>query len=320
MRCLVPFTVSVCILAALVTSGCNSQPYMTAERLERGLIIVLTGIEGRSRINEGICKGLAEGGVDWAIKLEDWTSPLSPLYNLRAEQANRTKAEDIARRIELYQIEHPDKPVLLIGQSGGAAVAAWAAESLPAGRTIDGIIMLAPSLSPGYMLDWALKRCRRGIISFYSKRDWVFLGLGTTITGTMDGYHTSSAGRQGFEVPTDPDRAKLYDRLFQIAWGKWMSKTGYRGGHLTSGAAGFVREYVVPFVAAERWDRQLVEAITGPPPQPAPLRMPASRPAEPIQTPASVASPRAAGVPATTSAPSSRPSAASAPAGPGCAR
>jgi len=267
--------------AGFLLIGCNSQPYMTDARLEKGLAIVLTGIEGRSGFNEEICRGLDAAGVDWAIKLEDWTAPLGPLYNLRAEVRNRNRAEDIARRIERYRLNHPDCPVVLIGQSGGAAMAAWAVESLDPIYEVDGIIMLAPSLSPRYMLDWALARSRRGIVDFYSARDWVVLGVGTTVVGTMDGYHSESAGRKGFQVPDDPERAKLYEKLYQVAWEPRMARTGYTGGHLTSGTIWFVAEYVAPLVTARDWNEQVIADLVGEPetPMTGPGSAPTSRPA-----------------------------------------
>ncbi|MDY6914198.1 MAG: hypothetical protein SVT52_07075 [Planctomycetota bacterium] len=250
-------------LCAAFFSGCiASQPYVSRERLQRGLVIVLPGIEGRSGFNEAICRGLNDGGVNWAIELYDWTFVLfGPLYNLRNEQGNREKAEWVADRIVRYQVSYPDRPVILVGQSGGGAIAAWVAEALPGGTGIDGIIMLAVSMSPNYMLDDALAKTRLGIISFYSSRDWFLLGLGTTISGTMDGEHTSSAGRIGFELPSEPRRAKTYEKLLEVPWFEKMAKTGHAGGHLTSGAGRFVRRYVAPFVRANRWDQQQVARV-----------------------------------------------------------
>ena len=198
--------------------GCNSQPYRTAERLERGLVIVLTGIEGRSAINEDIMKGLDAGGVDWAIELYDWTAPLVPLYNLRAEAHNRQKAKVLARRIARYRWDYPRRAIVLIGQSGGGAMAIWTAEALLGGQEIDGIVLLAAALSPDYHLEFALERTKRGIVSFHSSRDWMFLGLGTIIYGTMDGEHTASAGQVGFALPEDKPSRQGYEKLFQVAW------------------------------------------------------------------------------------------------------
>jgi pimeloyl-ACP methyl ester carboxylesterase len=241
--------------------GCASQPYLTPERLQRGLVVVLPGIEGRSPLNESVCDGLNLGGVSWGIELRDWTSWLGPLYTLRAEARNRRQAGQIALRIAEYKYAHPDNPVVVVGQSGGGAVALWVAEAMPAGMKIDGLILLAPAVSPGYLLDFALENTSRGIVSFYSSRDWLFLGVGTTVYGTMDGYHSASAGKEGFTIPTAGGRPRCYDGLYQIAWHEQMAAMGHTGGHLSATGETFVAAYVAPFVRAGTWSEEFVANV-----------------------------------------------------------
>jgi len=248
---------------AVLLGGCASQPYVNDVRLERGLVIVLPGIEGRGPLNEAICRGLNDAGVNWAIQLHDWTSWLGPLYNLRAEVRNRQKALRIAERIVQYRWDHPARPVVLVGHSGGGAMAAWVAEALPRGVRVDGIIMIAPALSPQYLLDWALANSRMGIINFYSARDWILLGVGTTVYGTMDGEHTSSAGRVGFERSRHVRPGSNYEKLFQVAWTEQMSGTGHSGGHFSSSAGQFVGTYVSPFVLASHWTARHIGRVVG---------------------------------------------------------
>jgi len=248
--------------SGLLLVGCaKPQPFVSEDRLQRGLVIVLPGIEGRSGFNEAICRGLNDGGVNWAIELYDWTSKWGPLHSLRGESRNREKAFAIASRVIRYQDSHPGRPVVLVGQSGGGAMAAWAAEALPSGRSVDGVIMLSPALSPRYMLDWSLGNSRRGIVNFYSPRDWIFLGVGTVVYGTMDGRHSESAGRIGFKVPSAGGRPRCYRKLYQVAWQQKMAETGHSGLHLTSGGWRFVMTYVAPFVLAETWDDELVASV-----------------------------------------------------------
>jgi len=249
-------------LAALALAGCNPQPYVTPERLDRGLVLVLPGIEGHGVLNEAIARGLDEGGVEAAIELVDWTSVWGPMYTLRAEQRNRAKAEEIAQRILGYRFEHPDRPVFLVGHSGGGGMAVWIAERLPPGAAAEGLVLLAPALSPGYMLEFALRHTRRGIVSFHSRRDWLFLGMGTTVAGTLDGEHTASAGLMGFHVPEDAP--PCYGKLYQVPWTQEMAAAGHAGGHLSSAAAGFVAAYVAPLLQADAWSGDLVEQLTRP--------------------------------------------------------
>ena len=242
-------------------AGCaRSQAFVTPQRLERGLVMVLTGIEGQSRLNEDICRGLNDGGVNWAIELVDWTAvPGGLLLNLWSEPRNHQRAEELADRIVRYQASHPGRPVALLGQSGGGAMAVWIAEALPPGRRVEAIVLLAVSLSPGYQLDEAITRTRRGVVSFYSHKDWVCAG--TAVTGTMDGEHTLSAGRVGFDVPARAASLGSYQKLFQVAWHEQMEQSGHVGGHLTSGARDFVARYVAPMVRSEKWDGSLIRAV-----------------------------------------------------------
>ncbi len=254
------------IIVGCMTTGCgyvrsmvnSDQPYMAPDRIDKGLVIVLPGIEGRSPLNEDICRGLSDGGVDCAIELMDWTSWAGPLYDQRAQDRNRRKASEIAALILNYKQTHPGTPVTLVGQSGGGAMAIWTAEALPPDCMVDGIILLAASLSPNYDLELALVKTRRGIVSFHSSKDWLLLGFGTTVVGTMDGEHSSSAGKVGFEIPL---AVPAYKKLYQIPWSQEMASTGYTGRHMNSGAKEFVVEYVVPFVRAPKWNQAMVDHV-----------------------------------------------------------
>ncbi|MHC4981611.1 MAG: alpha/beta fold hydrolase [Planctomycetota bacterium] len=257
---------------------------MSEERLLRGLVIVLPGVEGRGPLNEAICKGLDAGGVDWAIEIYDWTLPFVPLVNLRAEGRNRRKARELVERIRHYKTACPGRPVVLVGQSGGSAIGVWAAEQMPQGDKIDGLIMLAPALSPRYVLDEALSNCDRGIVSVHSHRDWLFLGLLTVVYGTMDGEHDFSAGMVGFEVPDSKARNSLYQKFHDVGWTSEMAWKGHGGMHLTSGAANFVASYVAPFVLADEWTPELFAGVLeGEAEQPATEPAAESRPADESQ-------------------------------------
>jgi pimeloyl-ACP methyl ester carboxylesterase len=250
--------VAASVAMAALLGGCSwfspTDSYTNSSQMSLGLVVVLPGIEGASSLNSDIARGLYDGGVDYAIEVSDWTSRVAgPIINERNETRNRRKAYEIAQHIAAYQITYPGRPVFVVGQSGGGAIAAWTAEALPAGHKIEGLVMLAPSLSPGYDLGPALAHCRRGILNHYSNLDLIFLGLGTIVTGTMDGEHTQSAGRVGF--------TKSYPGLYQIGWTREMAQSGNFGLHITSSSVDFVAGYVVPFIKAPAWDQKLVQSV-----------------------------------------------------------
>jgi pimeloyl-ACP methyl ester carboxylesterase len=246
--------------------GCHGpQTLLDTQNLDRGLIIVLPGIDGRAPHNQAACQALAEAALGMAVEFYDWTSPLGPLFNQSAVQANRRRAAQLADRIAEYRRQHPHRPVVLIAHSGGTAIAAWAAEKLGPGETVDGIIMLASSLSPQYDLSTALAHTQRGITSFYSDNDAALLGTGTTLLGTMDGQHTESAGKVRFHQPPSGGPA-VYDKLRQIAWQPKMADSGHDGGHFGYTAPKFVARYIAPLVASLRGPAGTAEA--GPEPIP----------------------------------------------------
>ena len=256
------FRVSVVVFLA-AAAGCSSsgQPYVTDVRLDKGLVVVLTGIHGRLWLSESICKGLDEGGADCAIEIDDWTyeGKWLPFYNLGAYERNHEMAKRLAARIVQYQKDHPGGPVTLVGYSGGGPLAVWTAEAMPRGAQLDSLILLSTPLVPEYDLGPALAASRKGIASFYSKRDIVYLGLGTLIFGTMDKKHKVSAGNLGFIVPQSGQRAAAYQRLYQIRWRPEMGKLGYSGSHLTIGAGSFVACCIAPLVRAPTWDQDLID-------------------------------------------------------------
>jgi hypothetical protein len=242
-------------------AGCvKPKSYITMDRLQRGLAIVLPGIEGRrSGLADHIAAGLNTGGVNWAIEIYDWTSEWGLLYNQRAEKHNRREADKLALRIRRYQVAHPNRPIVLVGQSGGGALAVWAMEALGDRHKIKGAVLVNVALSPEYPLLGALNHSEEGIVNFYSPRDWMLLGVGTTVYGTMDGAHSVSAGMEGFSIAADAPKG--YRRVYQVGWTKEMSKTGHSGLHMTSAASGFVAQYIAPILQAETWSQELIQAV-----------------------------------------------------------
>ncbi len=172
--------------------------YVTEERKVNGLVIILPGIEGISRANMNIRKGLLQAGVDQAIMIYSWNRP-GVLVNQVDFVGNRIAGAFVARVIKQYQDLYPGKPVHVIGHSGGGGVAVFAAESMGNEGQVDGLILLAASISKNYNLTKALRNTRDGIVNFYNPSDSALLGTGTTLMGTVDGDHAPSAGLNGFD-------------------------------------------------------------------------------------------------------------------------
>ncbi len=245
--CVLPVIAAI-IGAALPVMGCaDNAAYLTEDRLNNGLVIILPGIEGHSRLNENIRRGLVAGGVYRAIPIYPWgrlVPLIGPLITQVDFLGNRLAGVRIAKIVTDYQDKHPDRPVYIVGHSGGGGVAVFTAEAMPEGRKIDGLILLSASISSAYDLKKALSHCRNGIVNFYNKGDSGVLGIGTIVVGTVDGTHGPSAGLIGFDSFDKPG----YEGLYQV---KMMGVS--EDSHTTSTQAVFVASFVSPWVMSDDW-------------------------------------------------------------------
>ncbi len=234
-----------CVLAAaaallcLLAAGCAGQAdldprYVSSDRMDKGLVVILPGIEGESQANRNIREGLDRGGVPYALVIYNWGFPVPGfglLINEADVAANRASAERLALRVARYQREHPQRPVFLIGHSGGGGVAVFALESLagmPDAQPVDGAFLLSASVSADYPMETALRMTRRGIVNVYNPDDTALLGAGTAIFGNVDGGHGDSAGRTGFVR----DLPRLYN--VQLT----ADRPGLAGSHASSTPTG----------------------------------------------------------------------------------
>ncbi len=273
-RVVVPVLAGVMLLAV---SGCGFPvKYRTPERLTRGYVIVLPGIEGASYLNANIARGLVDGGVPSTIEVYDWTASvlLFPM-NLRDYYRNQQEARKVARKIVDYQDEHPGRPVHIIGHSGGGGIAVMALEALPVNRQVTGAILLAPAIAPDYDLRRALRKTEYGIWNYYSPYDVGFLRAGTMLMGTIEGRHTSAAGAVGFTVPgvLDPEGRQLYAaRLHQQQYTRKMLESGHTGGHTGWAFPKFVAEWLAPLINSQIQARTRQAAVTPTPAGPTSAR------------------------------------------------
>ena len=226
---------------------------MEPDRLEKGLVLVFTGIEGHSFLNVGLLAGLIDGGVQSAVDIVDWTTgnKLLFLLHLRGWERNNRVAQDLANRIVEYQDRHPGRPVWIVTHSGGGGMALLVAGFLPEGRRLTGIVMLATAVSPIVDLQPALDKVETSIWNYYSPFDAFFLRFGTTLLGTFDGRHTVAAGAVGFRGP-QVDLAMASGRLVQIRWNWRMLFQFNLGEHFGCVHRVFVAEEIAPLITATR--------------------------------------------------------------------
>lgn len=227
--------------------------YVTRERLEAGLVVSLDGVGGYNWGPRWLRSGLDAAGVGAAIVIYDWSKGPAGMFvgDLMDEARNRAAANDLAQLVATYVAALPDRPVTLIGHSGGAAVVVWALEALPDGCQVERAILLAPALAPEYDLSPALRAVRQQMYVMYSKADVGLMAAGTAVFGTMDRQHTVSAGLVGFTVPAAPADKAQYLKVRQVPWTTGLVKSGHLGGHMGWTTARFARDFLAPILIGE---------------------------------------------------------------------
>lgn len=194
------------------------------------------------------CRALRDAGVKSAIRVHDWSKLLGTVVNLVSIQQNRADAERIASEIAAYEAEHLNRPIDLLGYSGGAGMAVFVAEALPDGVRLRNVLLAQPALSPDYDLTPALRRIDGRLVNFYCASDVVLLGAGTSVLGTMDRRFEPSAGQGGFRLERAVSDEALRPRVDQRAWSLKTLRSGHVGGHFGILGYEWNRQHVAPLL------------------------------------------------------------------------
>ena len=235
-----------------LAAGCGdtlNAKYMTPEMMNKGIVYILPGIQGVDYHYLNTRKGLQGSGVQCAIKIHPWGSRIPGiklLINETDTSNDRAWGSRIAKEIGDYQQQYPGRPVYLIGQSGGCAVAVFTAECLAQSKSplIDGLVLLDASLSATYDLSLALGQCKKGIANFYNLKDVAMLEVGTEIFGNLDGSHGDSAGRAGF--------VSGWPKLYQVqVTANMVSK--FASPHFADTSSAFSARYIAPWIIDQTW-------------------------------------------------------------------
>ncbi len=207
-------------------------------------VLHLPGIGGYLPVDRNLMRGLREGGVRGIITHYDWTGG-NPGLRALYDDANKQKQVDkvVAMLVEVHRVD-PQRPIYLIGHSGGAGIAVWALERLPPEVQVQRLILLAPALSRGYNLERALQRVKERAYVFVSQHDPVLAA--TRVTGTIDGVRVESAGRVGFDLPPDPPEG--YDKLVQIPYQDAWMELGHIGDHIGMMEPAFAAAVLAPLI------------------------------------------------------------------------
>lgn len=242
------------VAALVLFAGCYEPAADVGDRPEAGLVYLFPGIDGLEWEVQRAHDALRDAGVASEIRVFDWQSPFDPLENLTDEARNRQLAAGVAEELHAFQREYPAAPIDLVGYSGGGGIALFAVEALSDAVRVRRIVLVQSAVSPRYDLSRALTRVSDALVNFYSSRDWLILGVGTSVFGTIDRSFTASAGSVGFVVEAAVPRAAQRTLLRQVEWTEAMRRTGHWGGHLSIGAYDWNRSFVAPLVGGAAED------------------------------------------------------------------
>ncbi len=248
---------SLALMLAVTLAGCATSTkekvdrdahFVNPDRMNKGIVIILPGIEGEDSANRDVRKGLDDAGVSYGLAIYRWGFPvpgLGLLVNQTDVAGNRRAAVELAKGIVRYQTRHPGCPVFLVGHSAGGGVAVFTLEALadlPDAKPVRGAILLSSSISADYPLGKALTMTQCGIVNGYNPQDTVMLGTGTAMFGNVDGQHGDSAGRTSFHQ-TDP-------KLFQFK----VSADGDPGDpHFIMTESDRVAKHAPRWILSETW-------------------------------------------------------------------
>jgi hypothetical protein len=212
-------------------------------RRKRGLTLILGGIEGPSIYNYSIAMGVLQGRYRGAVVRFDWNAGLfgvRSLVNLMSRRHHRLQCDRLVEAITNHARAHPESPICLVAQSGGCWIVIRALERLPESLRIHTVVLLAAAVSPGYDITLAASKCSGSLTSIGAIGDYFFLGFGTMLFGTSDRAWSPSAGLVGWHYHPP--------HFVESRWHPSWTRLGYVGNHVTSSAAPFVREVVVPML------------------------------------------------------------------------
>jgi len=232
-------------------AGCRSTHRPEVRAAEHGLVWILPGVEGGPWSMAWARAAFLDAGVRAEIRVFEWQRPFGTLKNLTDYQGNRHKARQIARGIAEYRREHPEAAVDLVGYSGGGGLAIMAAEALPDGVHLRNVVLAQPALSPDYDLTPALARIDGKLVNFYSPYDWLILGLGTRVCGTMDRQEVASAGKERFDLRRAVREPALRAKVEQRGWELRQVADGHFGDHFSILSYWWNRRHVAPYLLDE---------------------------------------------------------------------
>jgi pimeloyl-ACP methyl ester carboxylesterase len=227
-----------------LASGCSSRP---PNPDTPDVVFLVPGAVGDGGHYDELVRGLRAGGVDQRVEVVSWgmPGPLS-LLNLQDDTIHRKAEAKLAAELRAWRQRHPESRVSVVAHSAGCGVTLGAL-ALPDTPSVDSVVLLNPSVSPGYDLTPALPRIDDRLHVFHSDRDRLFLSWRTGTFGTYDNVKTKAAGNVGFNSIDDLP-PELNQKVMQHGRDDTWRAQGNKGGHFGTCARKFVAQTIAPLL------------------------------------------------------------------------
>ena len=231
------------LLLALV-SGCSSRP---PNPRTPDVVFLVPGAAGDGRHYDGLVRGLRAGGVEDRVEVVPWGMPGSlSVLNLQDDGIHRRAEAKLAAELRAWRERHPEARVSVVAHSAGCGVTLGAL-ALPGTPSVDRVVLLNPSVSPGYDLTPALPKIDQRLHVFHSDGDRFFLSWRTGTFGTYDNVKTRAAGNVGF-TRVEKLPPVLNQKVTQHGRNETWRAQGNNGGHFGTCARVFAAQTIAPLL------------------------------------------------------------------------
>jgi len=231
-------------LIALAGSGCQTNAPLEGQNL----VVLVPGCAGDGFWYNNLRESVAASQPARTVRTFEWGWPL-PLYVLNLQdQKIHTRAEKaLAKAIKSWRDRYPAGRLTLLGHSAGCGVILGSLSRLDKPVSVEKVVLLAPSVSPDYQIDPALRQISGTLHVFFSEGDQVWLGWRTSTFGTYDSKRTEAAGKVGLNV--EHLNSNLREKIVQHGYEPEYAELGNGGGHFGSLGRRFDEKVVVPLIA-----------------------------------------------------------------------
>ena len=229
------------------------QPTGTNYDCVRPYALLLPGILGEQFWDKNIKAGIEKSNFSGDVEIYDWT--LGPLAMGLNMGGNARQVQYLTNRIQEFKQAYPNRPLYLIGHSGGCRMAVLTMEQLPDQCQINRAVLLSPCMDSNYDLRLAMNHTSNGIVAFNSPLDIPISLPLTAAQGLFHGKVKMSAAVFGFRFPKQilPEEKPIYQKMLsQKQYRPDMLGTGHIGGHFGWTVPEFVSQYVVPSLSPSR--------------------------------------------------------------------